>query len=180
MIADATGAPNAISMPSTLARDSIRRLPANIHTIPAIAMPIASQVRGAMGERSTAHARNAVVSGATARTISVFAVDVSVSASMKQTNIVAHIAPDSSPGAAGAADRADEVAPDEEQEPRDGERREEAPPERDLEPPVSLQLGRQVTRHDAGDAPQRRRDHHQDHGAAVQRTRRLRLSFALA
>ncbi len=98
MIADATGAPNAISMPSTLARDSIRKLPANIHTIPAIAMPIASQVRGAMGERSTAHARNAVVSGATARTISVFAVDVSVSASMKQTNIVAHIAPDSSPG----------------------------------------------------------------------------------
>ena len=97
LTAAANGAPNAISMPRTLFADSMRRPPANIQTIPAIAMPIASHVRSGIGDFSTAHASTAVSSGETASTIRVLAVDVSVSASMKQTNIVAHMQPDSSP-----------------------------------------------------------------------------------
>ena len=74
----------------------MRKLPANIAAIPAIATNIAIQVRGEIGVLRTARASSAVISGATANMISVFAVDVSVNASMKVTNIVAHMQPDSS------------------------------------------------------------------------------------
>ncbi len=75
----------------------MRRLSANIAPMPTIAIAIAAHVRGSIGAFKKARASNAVVSGATASTINVLAVDVSVSASMKQVNIVAHIAPDTSP-----------------------------------------------------------------------------------
>ena len=97
LIAAAIGEPNAISMPSTLVEDSMLRLPANIQTIPAVAIATASQVRVGIGDFSTAQASRVVNSGATASTISVFAVDVSVSASMKQMNIVAHMQPEMMP-----------------------------------------------------------------------------------
>ena len=91
------GAPAAITMPAILAADSMRRLPTNIQPMPAIASAIAIQVRPGIDAFSTAQASSAVSSGAIARTISVLAVEVSVSATMKQINIVAHMHPEISP-----------------------------------------------------------------------------------
>ena len=65
--------------------------------MPTIAIAIAAHVRGGIGAFSTARASRAVVNGPTASTINVLAVDVSVSASMKQVNITAHMAPDINP-----------------------------------------------------------------------------------
>ena len=81
-----------------------------------------------------------VISGATASTISVLAVDVSVSASMKQMNIVAHMQPDMIPADAGAPQRAGEVTSNQQQIAADEDRGEQAAPERDLEPTLRLQL----------------------------------------
>ena len=155
LTAEANGAPSAISMPSTLAarfdaagcpRTSTRCRPSRWRS--------RAHVRGGYRRTSARPTRAAPsVSGATASTISVLAVEVSVSASMKQTNMIAHMQPDSSPASRRVAairrNRADQ-----QQITADEHRREQAAPERDLEPPLRLQLRRQVARDHARDAPQ--------------------------
>ena len=67
-------------------------------TMPAKAAAIASQVRVAIGVFNTAQARMVANSGDNALTISVLAVEVSVSAIMKQVNITAQHRPEIRPG----------------------------------------------------------------------------------
>ena len=69
-----------------------------------------------------------------------FAVDVSVSASMKQMNIVAHMQPDMRPACPARAQRAGEVTANQQQIAADEHRGEQTAPERDLEPTLRLQL----------------------------------------
>ena len=67
-------------------------------TMPVIAAAMASHVRVAIFCFKTNHAKSVAKRGESALTISVFAVDVNVSAIMKQVNIVAHMKPEIKPG----------------------------------------------------------------------------------
>ena len=93
LTAAATGTPNATSVPSQPPPAWLT----NMMTMPIMAAAMASQVRVAIFVFSTAHASTVAKSGDSAFTIRVLAVEVKVSAIMKQVNMVAHIAPEMSP-----------------------------------------------------------------------------------
>ena len=96
LIAEATGTPNATSMPNS-AVPSVLAWLANMSIMPAKAAAMASQVRSATGVFRANHASSVANNGDRAFTINVLAVDVSVSAIMKQVNMVAQQRPETSP-----------------------------------------------------------------------------------